>query len=109
MRPLAGLAAAPWHLFGIRVAERFGKGIRTPPRDALIADSTAPEIRGWAFGFHQSMDHLGSAIGPAIAAAYLWFHPQGLRALFLWTAVPGTAGRAAAMVRPPRAGRQVQH
>lgn len=89
LRPLAGLATAPWHLFTIRVTERLGKGVRTPPRDALIADSTTPEIRGWAFGFHQSMDHLGSAIGPAIAAAFLWFRPHDLRTLFLWTALPG--------------------
>ncbi|MEN6458075.1 MAG: MFS transporter [Thermoguttaceae bacterium] len=89
LRPLAGLATVPWHLFTIRVTERLGKGVRNPPRDALIADSTAPEIRGWAFGFHQSMDHLGAAIGPAVAAAFLWFHPEGLRTLFLWTALPG--------------------
>ncbi|MEN6449828.1 MAG: MFS transporter [Thermoguttaceae bacterium] len=89
VRPLAGLATAPWHVLTIRVADRLGKGVRVPSRDAMIASSAKREIRGWAFGFHQSMDHIGSAIGPAIAAAYLWFHPHGLQALFLWTAVPG--------------------
>jgi MFS family permease len=90
-RPLAGIAAAPWHLFGLRVAERIGKGIRNPPRDALIAESTASEARGRAFGFNQAMDHLGAAVGPLAAAAFLWFHPHALPQLFLWTLVPGLA------------------
>jgi MFS family permease len=88
-RPLAGVAAAAWHLFGLRVAERIGKGVRNPPRDALIAESTAPAGRGRAFGFNQAMDHLGAAIGPLAAAAFLWFYPNALRQLFLWTLVPG--------------------
>ena len=75
-RPLAAVIAWPWQLFGIRVADRIGKGIRTPPRDALIADSTSPDARGWAFGFHQAMDHVGAAIGPLGAAAFLWFWPN---------------------------------
>ena len=90
-RPLAGMAAAPWQLFGLRVAERIGKGVRNPPRDALIAESTPAEARGRAFGFNQAMDHLGAAVGPLAAAAFLWFHPHALRQLFLWTLVPGLA------------------
>lgn len=74
-RPLTGIISLPWQLFGIRVADRVGKGVRTPPRDALIADSTPPEIRGRAFGFHRGMDHLGAAIGPLLAAAFLWLWP----------------------------------
>ena len=81
----------PWHLLGIQVTERLGKGVRNPPRDALIAESTAPEVRGRAFGFNQAMDHVGSAIGPLLAAAFLWFYPKALRELFLWTLVPGLA------------------
>src|SRR5262245_38594283 len=65
-RPLSGLAGQPWHLFTTRTADRIGKGIRTSPRDAMIADSTPPELRGRAFGFHQAMDHLGAAIGPVL-------------------------------------------
>jgi MFS family permease len=88
-RPFAAIITLPWQLFGIRVSDRIGKGIRTPPRDALIANSTPPEVRGWAFGFRQSMDHIGAAVGPLLAAAYLWFRPTGLRELFLLTLVPG--------------------
>jgi MFS family permease len=88
-RPLIGLATAPWHLFAARAADRIGKGIRTTPRDALIADSTPPEIRGRAFGFHRAMDHLGAAIGPLLATLFLLAWPDALRPLFLLTVIHG--------------------
>jgi MFS family permease len=88
-RPLIGLAVAPWQLFAIRVGDRIGKGVRTSPRDALIADSTDPAIRGRAFGFHRAMDHLGAAVGPLLAAGFLWLWPGQLRPLFLLTLLPG--------------------
>ena len=62
-RPLIGIITAPWQLLVIRLADRIGKGTRNPPRDALIADSVAPEIRGRAFGFNRAMDHLGQQWG----------------------------------------------
>lgn len=97
VRPVIGLIIAPWQLFAVRLADRTGKGIRTSPRDALIADSTAPVIRGRAFGFHRGMDHLGAAIGPLLAAALLWLWAGApnesvetvLRCIFLLTLVPG--------------------
>jgi MFS family permease len=89
VRPLCAVIALPWQLFGVRIADRIGKGIRTSPRDALIADSTEPEIRGRAFGFHRGMDHLGAAVGPLLAAAFLWFWPNALRKMFLLTLAPG--------------------
>jgi MFS family permease len=88
-RPLIGAIEAPWQLFAIRVSDRIGKGVRTSPRDALIADSTDPSIRGRAFGFHRAMDHLGAAIGPLLAAGFLWWWPDRMRTLFLVTLVPG--------------------
>lgn len=90
-RPLAALATRPWNLLAIRLADRTGKGIRTSPRDAMIAESTAPDNRGRAFGFHRAMDHLGAALGPALAAAFLWFRPEDLRLLFALTLLPGLA------------------
>jgi MFS family permease len=89
VRPLIGIVQAPWQLFLIRGADRIGKGIRTSPRDALIADSTEPALRGRAFGFHRSLDHLGAAIGPVLAASFLWFWPNQLRLMFLLTLIPG--------------------
>ncbi len=88
-RPVIGVITAPWQLFLARTADRVGKGIRTSPRDALIADSTAASSRGRAFGFHRAMDHLGAALGPVLAAVFLWFWPGELRMLFLLTLVPG--------------------
>jgi MFS family permease len=88
-RPLTGLATSPWHVFATRIGDRVGKGVRTSPRDALIADSTDPSIRGRAFGFHRAMDHLGAALGPLLAAGFLYGWPGHFRALFVATLVPG--------------------
>jgi len=88
-RPVIGIITVPWQLFFARTADRIGKGVRTSPRDALIADSTAPDFRGRAFGFHRAMDHLGAAVGPVLAAVFLWFWPGELRMLFLLTLIPG--------------------
>jgi len=88
-RPLIGLITAPWQLLGLRLGDRIGKGIRTAPRDALIADSTPATMHGRAFGFHRAMDHLGAAIGPLLATAFLALRPGDLRFLFLLTIIPG--------------------
>jgi MFS family permease len=88
-RPLIGVINAPWQLFLARSADRMGKGIRTSPRDALIADSSDATMRGRAFGFHRAMDHVGAAIGPVLAAGFLWLQPGQLRLLFLLTLAPG--------------------
>jgi MFS family permease len=66
-----------------------GKGVRTSPRDALIVDSTEPNQRGQAFGFHRAMDHLGAAIGPGLALLFLYFYPDQIRELIMLTVVPG--------------------
>jgi MFS family permease len=81
-RPLMALAATPWQVLGVRFADRVGKGFRGAPRDALIADSTDPSIRGRAFGFHRAMDHTGAVIGPLIAFALMrtWFAGDGATA-----------------------------
>lgn len=88
-RPLLGIVTAPWQMFAARIFDRIGKGIRTSPRDALIAESTPAEIRGRAFGFHRAMDHLGAAIGPVLATLFLLVWPEQLRWLFLVTLLPG--------------------
>lgn len=88
-RPFIGLATNAWHVFPIRLADRFGKGIRTAPRDALIADVTLEGQRGRAFGFHRAMDHVGAVIGPLLASLYLWYFPGNYQGLFLLALVPG--------------------
>ena len=92
------LVAVAWPIVLIgRVGDRFGKGIRTSPRDALIADSTAQENRGVAYGFHRAMDTTGAFGGVLIAAAVIWIVEGGatqltgdaFRILVLLALIPG--------------------
>jgi MFS family permease len=80
----AGIALAmmPWHVLTARLVDRTGKGIRSGPRDALIADSVAPSQRGRAFGLNRSLDHFGAALGPLIASGLLALGVQ-MRTVFL--------------------------
>ena len=82
------LAVAPWHVLAARLVDRAGKGIRSGPRDAMLADAVAPTERGRAFGLNRSMDHLGAAVGPLIASALVALG-VGLRATFVVAAVLG--------------------
>lgn len=91
MRPLMAFAQAPWHAGAVRAVDRIGKGLRSTPRDALLASSVPPERRAAAFGFHRSMDHLGAAIGPLCAFLLLSFATDDVRDVFLCAAIPGVA------------------
>ena len=71
-KPLLYFASAWGWVLGVRVADRIGKGIRTAPRDALIADSIDEKQRGLAFGIHRAADTLGAFLGLAIAAFIVW-------------------------------------
>src|SRR3989304_10196473 len=66
-RPVIGATSAAWQVIALRATDRIGKGVRTPPRDAVIADATAPAMRGRAVGFHRAMDHSGAVVGPLLA------------------------------------------
>lgn len=88
-RPLIAAASGPLAVLFIRFADRVGKGIRTSPRDALIADSVDPSIRGKAYGFHRSMDHAGAIVGPLAATALLATVVTDLRTVFWLSAIPG--------------------
>lgn len=65
-RPLLAFATSWYQVFAIRLTDRVGKGIRSAPRDAMIADTVAAEERGLAFGFHRAMDHTGAMVGPLL-------------------------------------------
>ncbi|MEZ4392988.1 MAG: MFS transporter [Polyangiales bacterium] len=97
-RPFIALAAAPWHVLLVRFIDRVGKGVRTSPRDAILAASVAPAERGHAFGFHRGMDNLGAVFGPLVATAILWVRHDDLRLVFAATAVPGVAAIAVALL-----------
>lgn len=88
-RPLIGLAQTTGQVLAIRLTDRFGKGVRTAPRDALIADSVEPSQRGYAYGVHRAADSLGAVLGPLVAWALLTLGWVELRGLFLWALVPG--------------------
>jgi predicted MFS family arabinose efflux permease len=104
MRPLIGLAAAWSTVLGLRFLDRVGKGIRTAPRDALIAGAVPPARRGRAFGFHRSMDHAGAVVGPLIAFALL-SAAVDLRTVFLASVVPGLLVIALLVFGVPRGER----
>lgn len=84
---LVGAVAWP-AVLGLRFIERVGKGLRSPPRDALLADSVDTAHRGRAFGLHRSMDTLGAAIGPLVAFALLARHPGDFRGVFRIAVIP---------------------
>ncbi|HEY0635685.1 MAG TPA: MFS transporter [Gammaproteobacteria bacterium] len=87
-RPLIGIATSWPFVLAMRFCDRIGKGLRTAPRDALIALSTAQEQRGYAFGLHRAMDHTGAMIGPLLAALLLAYGME-MGDVFLASAVPG--------------------
>ena len=89
MRPLVAIAQSASQVLFIRVADRVGKGIRNSPRDALIAESVDPSIRGRAFGFHRAADHAGGVLGPLIAFAILTYQLAPIRTVFWLAAIPG--------------------
>ena len=87
-RPAIGFALGWPFVLLLRFLDRVGKGIRTAPREALIAGAAAPSIRGRAFGFHSAMDNAGAALGPLIAFVLLGAG-VALGRVFLWSVVPG--------------------
>ena len=89
VRPLMGLVATPLAAVLVRTIDRFGKGVRSAPRDALVCDLVEPESRGRAFGQIRAMDHAGAAIGPLVAMLFLLSFPGNERTLFLLAVVPG--------------------
>lgn len=85
-----GLASGWGWVLACRVMDRFGKGIRTSPRDALLSDSVRPQHQGKAFGWHRGMDTLGAAIGPLIALALLEIFNHDLRKVFFVSIIPAS-------------------
>ncbi|PSB53565.1 MFS transporter [Chamaesiphon polymorphus] len=86
-RPLISIANSWVGVLGIRMLDRVGKGLRSSPRDALLAASVPPERRGLAFGFHRSMDNAGAVLGPILAAVLLGYGFK-VRDLFVISIIP---------------------
>ena len=89
VKPIFPLAESVWLFTTARMLDRFGKGVRGAPRDAMVSELSPPEIRGASFGLRQSMDTVGAVLGPLLAVGLLWLTTNDIK-LVLWVAViPG--------------------
>ena len=89
VRPLIACVTSWTHVLGLRFVDRIGKGLRTAPRDAMLAHFAPPHLRGRVYGFHRAMDHSGAVLGPLVASLFLVFYPESYRALFALSIIPG--------------------
>jgi MFS family permease len=88
VRPLIAVVGAAWQVVGFRVIDRIGKGMRSPARDAVIAELTPAALRGRAFGFHRAADHGGAVLG-SLTAWFLLQRQMSVRSVIGWSALPG--------------------
>lgn len=88
-KPMMAFFTFPVWIFIARTIDRFGKGIRTGARDAILSDEATPQTKGKIFGFHRSMDTLGAVLGPGLALLYLYYRPQDYKTLFFIAFIPG--------------------
>lgn len=104
VRPALALATAALQVIAMRVADRLGKGLRGPARDAIVADATPPALRGRAFGLQRGLDHAGAVLGPLAAWALLASGTLTVRGVIAASLVPGLAVLALALVAVRGAG-----
>ena len=88
-KPMMAVSRFPAWIFLARTLDRFGKGVRTSARDAILSDEATPAHKGKVFGFHRALDTAGAAIGPIVALVFLHFRPGRYQWLFLIAFVPG--------------------
>src|SRR5207237_1970893 len=98
VRPLVAIAQSAIQVLAIRLADRVGKGIRNSPRDALIAESVDPSIRGRAFGFHRAGDNAGGVVGPLVAFGLLQWWALDMRTVFWLALIPGLVATITVLV-----------
>ena len=105
IKPLFAIATSPTGVLIARFGDRIGKGIRVAPRDALVADSTSPEMRGAAYGLRQSLDTIGAFLGPLAAFTLMATNDNNFRRVFWLALIPGFFAVALLIigVREPRA------
>jgi MFS family permease len=101
-KSLLFLAGAPWQVLLFRLGDRLGKGVRTSPRDALLANSVPSDERGRAFGFHRAADHAGSVVGSLLAILLLWLGYK-LTGVFAFAVIPSIFAMIALVVFVPNA------
>lgn len=92
LSPLFSIVTSPVQVLIIRFSERIGKGIRTAPRDSLVAGSSSDSEKGKSFGFHKAMDNSGAILGPLLAFVILSIFPGDYRKVFIFSILPGFLG-----------------
>ena len=88
-KPMMAMLVYPLWIFFARTLDRFGKGLRTAARDAMLSQQATKETKASVFGFHRAMDTVGAAIGPIIALVFLYFFPKNYSSLFYFAFIPG--------------------
>ena len=101
-KPFIALVTQPIQVFVVRILDRLGKGVRSSPRDAMLASWATPETRGRVYGVHQAMDNLGAVIGPVLATLFLLAYPGRYRTLFALTVIPGAISVLLILLIPER-------
>jgi MFS family permease len=99
-RPFIAITTTWMQVFTVRMLDRVGKGVRSAPRDAMLAGWATPATRGKIYGFHRGMDHVGAIVGPLVASAFLFFYPDQYRLLFALTIAPGAIAVALIFLVP---------
>jgi MFS family permease len=101
-KPFIALVTQPIQVFVVRILDRLGKGVRSSPRDAMLASWATPGTRGRVYGVHQAMDNLGAVIGPVLATLFLLAYPGRYRTLFALTIIPGAISVLLILLIPER-------
>lgn len=109
-KPLFALATSVPLVYGARLFDRIGKGIRGAPRDALVADIAPPELRGRAFGLRQSLDTVGAFLGPTLAIGLMYLTANNYRTVFWLALIPGllSVGTLFFVVEEEGPGRKIE-
>ena len=94
VRPLLALAVTPWHIVLVRSVDRVGKGLRSAPRDGILAHAVEPEQRAAAYGYHRMMDNAGAVVGPILAFFLARYAGFSIRMIFAAAIVPGLLAMA---------------
>ena len=89
VKPIFPIADSLWLFTTARMLDRFGKGVRGAPRDAMVSELSPPEIRGASFGLRQSMDTVGAVLGPLLAVGLLWLTTNDIKFVLWMAVIPG--------------------
>ena len=107
--PLYAFVFSPMQVLYLRFVERVGKGIRTAPRDSLVAGSVTNGETGKSFGVQKAMDNMGAILGPLLAFTLLIFYPENYKLIFIFSAIPGLLGILVLIFGIREAKKQDQH